>query len=684
MTKGQPMKKIIIFGGTSEGRKLAKLCGGQGLSVIVCVATEYGEAILPEIPNGTVHTGRMDKEEMKDYLEKERPEMAVDATHPYASLVSENLESACLETGVEYCRLQRESLEKDALAADEKVIMVDSVEKAAEEAGDISGTIFLATGSKELSAFCEKMTDVSRVYARILPLPDAVQNAHALGLSGKQIICMQGPFTEEMNRAMFRQTGAEILITKESGSAGGFLEKLRAAQALSMTCIVIRRPAEKEGLSFEAVCQKAGLDFQNYGENQEEMSGKEKPAFADGLEIAVIGIGIGSREGMTGEALDVLSRAEVIFGAARMLESIGFAEKEKVCGYKSEEIKDYLSRHPFVKRVAIVFSGDIGFYSGSRRICEDFAEYSPRLICGVSSVSYFAAKLQMPWQDIKLCSRHGRNCNLAAHIRREKKVFSLFGKSAEVREIACQLQDFGMVDIIFHIGINLGYRNEKILKGFPKDFLHFEEEGLCVGIFENPGPEEIITPGLPDKNFLRGKVPMTKEEVRAVVLCKLHLAKNSVVYDIGAGTGSVAIECARLLPDGMVCAIEKKEEALTLLSENKKHFGVEQLKIIAGEAPEALENLPSPTHAFIGGSGGKLREILKLLLGKNETIRIVVTAVTMETQAEMTTVLKHLPVEDVEAVTVAVSRADAAGPYHLWQAMNPVTIFSFTGKKQPG
>lgn len=684
------MKKIIIFGGTSEGRKLAKLCGEQGLSVIVCVATEYGEAILPEIPNGTVHMGRMDKEEMKDYLEKERPEMAVDATHPYASLVSENLERACRETCVEYCRLRRESLEKDALAADEKVIMVDSVEKAAEEADRMTGHIFLATGSKELSAFCEKMTDMSRIYARILPLPDAVQNAHALGLSGKQIICMQGPFTEETNRAMFRQTGAEILITKESGSAGGFLEKLRAAQSLSMTCIIIRRPAEKEGLSFEAVCRKAGVDlqsgpdFQNGGENQKALSGKETSAFSGGLELAVIGIGIGSREGMTGEALDVLSRAEVIFGASRMLESIGFAEKEKVCGYRSEEIKEYLSRHPFVKRAAIVFSGDIGFYSGSRRICEDFAEYSPRLICGVSSVSYFAAKLQMPWQDIKLCSRHGRSCNLTAHIRREKKVFSLFGKSAEVREVACQLQDFGMVDITFYIGINLGYRNEKILKGFPKDFLHFKEEGLCVGIFENPEPEEIITPGLPDKSFLRGKVPMTKEEVRAVALCKLRLAKNSVVYDIGAGTGSVAIECARLLPDGMVCAIEKKEEALTLLSENKKHFGAEQLKIIAGEAPEALENLPSPTHAFIGGSGGKLREILKLLLEKNETIRVVVTTVTMETQAELTTVLKHLPVEDVEVITAAVSRADAAGPYHLWQAMNPVTIFSFTGKKRPG
>ncbi len=679
------MKKVTIFAGTSEGRRLAELCDGQGISVTVCVATEYGEKVLPELQNGTVHTGRMDQAEMKGFLEKEAPEVVVDATHPYAEIVSQNLESVCREIRLEYCRLERESLVKTISEAGSLVKVADSVAEAAGLAEKMPGKIFLATGSKELSVFCEKISELSRLYVRILPVQEALEKCTSLGLEARQLICMQGPFSEEMNYALFRQTGASVLITKESGAAGGFPEKLRAAAKLGMSVIVIRRPQEKKGLPFEEVCLRLGIDFEKKNvrdSGPERMPEEDKKQESTVPEITVIGIGIGSRAGMTGEAKEALAKAEIIFGAKRMLESIGYEEKEKVCLYQSADIKEYLKNHPEFQKIAVVFSGDVGFYSGAGKFCKGFAEYSVysiKLICGVSSMNYFAAKLHMSWQDMKLCSCHGRNCNLPVQIRREKKVFCLFGKSGQVRELALRLIDFNMVDIKFHIGINLGYREEQYLCGFPKDFTEFSAEGLCVGIFENPIPDQVVTPGFPDKNFIRGNVPMTKEEVRELVLCKLRLKRDSVVYDVGAGTGSVSIECARMAPDGKIYAIEKKKEALELLKGNRRLFAAAQVEIVAGEAPEVLEELDVPTHAFIGGSGGRLREILMSLLRKNRGIRIVVTAVTLETQSEMTGLLKELPLTDVDVVSVLAARAEQLGKYHLWRGENPVMIFSFSG-----
>ena len=170
---------------------------------------------------------------------------------------------------------------------------------------------------------------------------------------------------------------------------------------------------------------------------------------------------------------------------------------------------------------------------------------------------------------------------------------------------------------------------------------------------------------------------MTKEEVREVSVCKLGLTKEAVLYDVGSGTGSIAVECARLSDGIQVFAIEKKEEAAELIEENRSRYGLSNLTLVRGEAPEALKGLPAPTHVFIGGSSGNMKEILAVLYQKNPKARIVVNAITLETVSEVTELLKTLPVEKEEVIQIQVSRAKAAGGYHLMQAENPVYILSF-------
>ena len=183
--------------------------------------------------------------------------------------------------------------------------------------------------------------------------------------------------------------------------------------------------------------------------------------------------------------------------------------------------------------------------------------------------------------------------------------------------------------------------------------------------------------GIEDEAFIRGKVPMTKQEVRSVTLSKLQLHSGDVCWDVGAGTGSVAVEIARLRGTS-VYAIEQNPEGIDLIHENAKALGATDLTVVEGKAPEALEALPAPTHVFIGGSSGGMKEILALIYRKNPHARLVITAVTVETIAEMTQLMKEFPVEDDEIVQIQTARGRKAGRYRLMTAENPIWIGAFT------
>ena len=183
-----------------------------------------------------------------------------------------------------------------------------------------------------------------------------------------------------------------------------------------------------------------------------------------------------------------------------------------------------------------------------------------------------------------------------------------------------------------------------------------------------------MTHGLPDEAFERDETPMTKSEVRSVALSKLQLTERAIVYDIGSGSGSVSVEAALQSWRGRVYAVEMKEKAIALTRRNAKKFRLSNLEVVCGKAPEALSELPAPTHAFIGGSTGNLDGIIQCLLEKNPGVSIVATAVTLETLAELTEAAKAFGFCDIAEISVAKPRA--LGRYHLMTAQNPVYVFT--------
>lgn len=653
------MYKAIVFAGTTEGYALCEFLAENRVSVYACAATEYGGSLLQENEFLHVSAGRLKTEDMEELFRKENPEIVLDATHPYAAEVTKNIRTACESAGVLYQRILRPEGEKNSEA-----IYVESTEEAAAFLSGTEGNIFLTTGSKELAKFTGIPDYKERLFARVLSIPSVICSCAELGIEGKHLIGMQGPFSAEINEAMLRQFQCSYLVTKDTGLAGGFPEKMEACQRCGVTPVIIGRPLKEEGLSLQDARVFLSKMF----------------GFTLSQKISLVGIGMGAEKTLTLEGKKALNEAELLIGAKRMTEAVQKPGQMVLHEYRSEKIVEYIREHPKYRTVAIALSGDVGFYSGAKKLIDQL-DGNVEVICGISSVVYFMSKIGLSWDDAKIVSAHGRNCNLISLIRHNPKVFSILGTEDGVAVLASRLVYYGMGDVTLYVGENLSYENEKIFHDKAANLTEYRGDalGVVTACNEKATPMSAVH-GISDGEFLRGKAPMTKEEVRTVSLSKLRLSEDSVCYDVGAGTGSVSVEMALRAWMGQVYAIEKKEDALALLKENKKKFAVDNLVIIPGVAPEAMTELPAPTHAFIGGSSGNMQDIINLLLEKNPKVRIVINCITLETVTEAMNAIRDFGLEDVDIVQLAAARSKSIGRYHMMMGENPIYIISCSGR----
>lgn len=658
---------IVIFGGTSEGRLLSEALAGGSLKLHICVATDYGASLLPKAGNLQIHTGRMEEREMEAFLAKTAPAYCLDATHPYASQVTANICKACEKRGVPYIRVYRQEEKGGDYQS------VQSIEQAAEFLKHTEGNILITTGSKELEKYTLIPSYETRCFVRVLPAASVLEKCRELGFSGKNIIAMQGPFGEELNYALLKQTNSAFLVTKNSGREGGYQEKCEAALRAGAALLVVERPGEPAPSKAMSLSEAAAF-----------LQSMEKEKKAPGRFLSLVGMGPGNPSLLTGEALAALEKSDVWIGAGRMLDIAAAAlsrEKGKpvFSCYEKEKILRFLREHREYQRAAVLYSGDPGFYSGAKGTAALFSEFETEEISGISSPLYFLNKLGVPWEDVRLVSCHGQQTDLLSLIREQKKVCALLGKRTQIGEISKKLIEAHMEHIKITVGERLSYPEERILSGSPEDMEGREFDTLSVALFENPSPlAKRVWAGIGDEAFLRGGAPMTKEEIRTLSLSKLRLREDSILYDVGAGTGSVSVEAALLCQRGQVYAIEKKPEAAALIGENRARFQAENLTVIQGEAPECLRDLPAPTHVFIGGSGGKLEAIVEAVREKNPGARFVANGVTLETMTALWGLKERYPeYEELEAVQVNVARSRLLGSYHFLKGENPVMIVSF-------
>lgn len=555
------MCELLIFGGTTEGRLLAEYCHENGIRAFVSVISGYGAQLLPKSELIQVAAGRMTAEEMASFMKEKGILTVLDATHPYAFEATGNIREACGSLGVKYYRVVREAsglpeewgrkdegrtegLEPEGLdlegqkpegvepeglepkGLDPEGVELEGVEpKGLEPEGvepvalgnlpfqlvssmeeavcfleGTKGRILVTTGSSKLHAFLPLSEFAARIYARVLPTQEAIAACEEMGLSGSHVIAMQGPFSEEMNRATMRQLKISYLVTKETGGAGGFLEKLSAARGLPVTTVVIGRPARERGIS---VAQATHILALLGGEQKgKDLSFPTDGHFSQGTAasqekrmITLIGAGMGGPGQLTAAASMALKGCDVVFGAERFMET---AKREAPAArwipeYESGKIFSWLEAHPDFRESGVLYSGDTGFYSGAKSIALEALkepyrnQLKVRMLPGISSVSYLCARVNRSWEQVTLLSLHGRSCSVTEALLNHPEVFVLLGGKNTVGVLCQELMENGFQGVQIIVGERLSYPDEKVTSGFPSQLRLMEFNGLAAALILRDG-----------------------------------------------------------------------------------------------------------------------------------------------------------------------------------------------------
>lgn len=526
--------RIVIFGGTSEGRELAETAQRSQVPVLVSVVSEYGESLLTESKWVGVHQGALDADGMKELLKKENPPFVLDATHPYAKVVTAQVRAVCEELDLPCYRVLRE---EETL--EDGMYRVASTQEASDFLEKQTGNILLTTGSRELHVFAEKETLLPRLFARVLPDSKVLAQCEEMGINGSHLIAMQGPFSVEMNQALLHQTKAVWMVTKESGARGGFQEKWQASKQCGVKFLVINRPENEEGISLAEAKRYCSRDAQTAtakqllteqadvtrsteqskltGWNdligQNKLTGKseerslENPT-GQNEEIAqndqarqmfLIGMGMGGGGDLTVRAVQTLNECDVVFGAPRMLQDIAQYAKQaqKIPLFQATAIAQWLTSHgnfisdgSAVTKVAVILSGDTGFYSGSSALVKQFSGsgWNVHVLAGISSPSALASRMQTSWEDWYLSSVHGRSYeaqDMRELLDNHEKVFLLLGGSGSfLHEVCEKLVEIGYASVKVTAGIRMGYADERLISGQAEELQHQQIKELTVALID--------------------------------------------------------------------------------------------------------------------------------------------------------------------------------------------------------
>lgn len=672
------MKTILVYAGTTEGRELVEILDRSDISCHVCVATEYGSQVLKTSKNVTIHEGRLDVDGMKTLIRQIKCDIVVDATHPYAVLVSKQIRESIENTDITYIRLLRDC---NTHAEYSDTSYYESVEQCAIALVNTVGNILLTTGSKQLSEFTGISDLKKRIVARVIPGLESLKLCYDAGLEGKQIVAMQGPFSAEMNESIIREYNISHLVTKESGDVGGFSGKILAAHNQGIKLHVIRRPEE-----WNSTLEEDGVYIGEVVSILESMIGVN---LARGrIEVVLAGLGPGSTGLMTKEVEKSIRTADVICGAKRVIESVE-TSAEKYPYYLKEDVIPLIqkiSRERYTDiKVVVLFSGDTGFYSGCKKMYDALAsmkDWKVTIMPGISSVSELSARFGIDWQDGEIVSLHGVSEDiwmprLVDKVRHYKKTFFITSGVSDIRRIGCLLSDLSG-EYLVKLGYNLSYNDEKLLTLTPSECMELDVEGLYTGVIEaRELSHKFLVPMLGDDFFIRDKVPMTKEAIRKLSICQMKIKEGDIVYDIGSGSGSIAVQIGAMSSKVKVYALECNPIAVALINKNIKKANIFNVTVIETMAPNGMDKLEAADVAFIGGSKGNLREIISKLYLINPRMRVVLNAVSMETICEMYQILGTMNVKNTSIEQISVNSVQEIGNYNMISANNPVFIFAW-------
>lgn len=399
----------------------------------------------------------------------------------------------------------------------------------------------------------------------------------------------------------------------------------------------------------------------------------------------IIGIGPGRSDYIYPLAAQLIAQAEVLIGGRRNLAELAQPGQETlVIDRGLAAVAEYIGQNWQSRRLVVLASGDTSLFSVRAYLQKRLPQVPFTVLPGISSLQYLLARRGLNLNELKIITLHGSNsANLLNTVMRERCTAIFTGGENSPQAIAGRLQALDFAELTLTVGENLSYPDERVTSGTPQQIAAGRFADLSLMLVENAAPQcrpwPYLPVGLPDELFKRHvgekAVPMTKSEVRAIITSKLRLKENSRLLEIGAGTGSVTIEAALAAHDGRVWALEKNPAAVETCRANIARFGLDNITLLEGAAPEAIPDEVFD-RVFIGGSGGNMADIVARVLRQNAPLRIVISAITLESVSEALAALKQGGGHNLEIVQAAVARSKPAGSKHLMMGLNPITIIA--------
>lgn len=388
------------------------------------------------------------------------------------------------------------------------------------------------------------------------------------------------------------------------------------------------------------------------------------------IDVAVVGIGMEGDNTLTQAGRRAIEAAEWLVGAERMLRPFRSLGKRELVCYQPTAA---MLRECGAEKIAVLVSGDTGFYSAARGLTDLPEDFRVTFCCGIATPVYFASKLGYSWADMCFVNLHGVKASIVRNVCASRLTFFLLGGDITPAALCRRLCEYGRGALTVHIGENFGMPDEHLVSGRAETLTEVQTGRLCAAIVENPDAERGVTAGIPEGQWIRGSIPMTKAEVRACAVAGLRIGAGDVCWDIGCGTGSVAVEMALQSPAVSVYAVDKHPDAISLTEQNARRFGCDNLFTLHEQADIAVETLPPPDCVFVGGSGGQLEKVVHAAAEKNPEVRVAVTAISLETLHECTTLFDALG-WDCVIRQIAVTRTRKVGSHTMLSAENPIFL----------
>ncbi len=399
--------------------------------------------------------------------------------------------------------------------------------------------------------------------------------------------------------------------------------------------------------------------------------------------IYIIGIGINGKGDLSNKALEIIKNSDILFGGERHLSYFSDFKGERFAIKSNlKEVVHHIKENKN-KRITVLASGDPCFYGIADYLIKNLGKDDVEIIPNISSMQWAFAKIKEPWHDAEIVSSHGRGIeNIIEAARYNNKIGIFTSSGDEPKKIAETLIKSNLNNFTAYICEKIGSPDERIELYSLKDIAAktFSPLNIMILIKSDAGvvnAEQLDSVfGFPDICFSHSNGLITKGEIRAISLARMRLRDDSVVWDIGAGSGSIAIEAGRIAKMGKVYAIEKKHDRIEQINENIKKFSMKNIEVMQGEAPDCLKGLTEPDAVFIGGSSGRLKSILEACSKSMKTNgRIIINAITLDTLKTATDSLKWLGMS-FDVISVNIARSKDIADSIFFEAQNPVYIIS--------